>query len=155
CLQRLWEELGELPALFPDGRPLDKKAYPWLLNILVRTHAPRLRSMRSTLTSCQAAISVLLAWGLVPLTIVVLWGRYLRAHDWWVTIIQVIVLALSIGTALGFRRLAAAALRGAERRAFQWRRAWRDARARGLFVSLGAAAVLAILSYGAIEGYNP
>ncbi|MEO6811795.1 MAG: pentapeptide repeat-containing protein, partial [Isosphaeraceae bacterium] len=32
-LQRLWEELADLPAVFPDGRPLDKKAYPWLLNV--------------------------------------------------------------------------------------------------------------------------
>ena len=28
-LQRLWEGLADLPAVFPDGRPLDKRAYPW------------------------------------------------------------------------------------------------------------------------------
>jgi len=30
-LQKLWEELGTLPAIFSDGRPLETKADPWLL----------------------------------------------------------------------------------------------------------------------------
>ncbi len=155
CLQRLWEELGDLPAVFPDGRPLDKKAYPWLLNVLVRTHAPRLRGHRTYLTYCQAFISIFLAWGLVPLTVVALWARYLRAHDWMVTGIHIGLLALAIGAALGFRRLAASSLRGSERKPFQWKRAWRDARSRAFFVGGATIVMLAFLSYGAIEGYNP
>ena len=35
-MQRLWEVLADLPAVLPDGRPLDKTADPWLLNGLVR-----------------------------------------------------------------------------------------------------------------------
>jgi hypothetical protein len=34
-LQRLWSDLASLPAVFPDGVALDRKAYPWLLNGLV------------------------------------------------------------------------------------------------------------------------
>lgn len=34
-LQRLWERLADLPAVFPDGRSLGKRAYPWLLTGLV------------------------------------------------------------------------------------------------------------------------
>ncbi len=41
-LQRLWESLADLPAIFPDGTPLDKKADPWLLIGLVRAHLPLL-----------------------------------------------------------------------------------------------------------------
>ena len=40
-LQKLWEELGSLPAVFPDGRPLHTKVDPWLLNDLVRAHLPQ------------------------------------------------------------------------------------------------------------------
>lgn len=155
CLQRLWEELGDLPAVFPDGRPLDKKAYPWLLNVLVRTHAPRLKGQRTYLTYCQTFISIFLAWGLVPITVVVLWARYLRAHDWLVTSIHIALLAFAFGAALGFRRLAAASLRGSERKPFQWKRAWRDARSRAFFVGGGVVLLLVILSFGAIEGHNP
>ena len=75
-LQRLWEELADLPAVFPDGRTLDKKAYPWLLNALVRSHLPRLRASRTRLSRWQSRFSMVLAWGLVPLTIA-LTGRRL------------------------------------------------------------------------------
>jgi uncharacterized protein YjbI with pentapeptide repeats len=155
CLQRLWEELGELPAVFPDGRALDKKAYPWLLNGIVRMHAPRLKESSSPLALWQARISVLLAWGLVPLTIAVMWVRYLRAHDGWVTGAQVLVLAGTVGVGVGFRRLAAATLRGSERVRFRWNAAWGHARARGWISAGVAAVVLGVLSYGAIEGVNP
>ena len=42
-LQRLWEALAALPAVFPDGRRLDEKSHPWLLTDLVRRHLPRLQ----------------------------------------------------------------------------------------------------------------
>jgi pentapeptide repeat protein len=41
-LQRLWQALSKLPAVFPDGLALDEKAYPWLLTGLVRAHMVRL-----------------------------------------------------------------------------------------------------------------
>ncbi len=155
CLQRLWEEMGELPAVFPDGRPLDRKAYPWLLNILVRVHTPRLRNRRSNLSRWQAGISVLLAWGLVPLTIGLLWARYLRAPDWRTSGAHLASLAVVRGACVGFRRLATATLRGAERRPFLWRRSWHDARVRGVMTAVGTAAILGVLTYGVIEGVNP
>lgn len=155
CLQRLWEEMGELPAVFPDGRALDRKAYPWLLNALVRVHAPRLRQRRSNMTRWQAGISVILAWGLVPLTVILLWARYLRAHDWMTSTSHVAMLALILGACGGFRRLATATLKGAERRPFLWRRAWHDARVRATALAVGSAVVLGILTYGVVEGVNP
>jgi uncharacterized protein YjbI with pentapeptide repeats len=154
-LQRLWEELSELPAVFPDGRALDKKAYPWLLNVLVRAHLPRLREARSHLAKWQARISTLLAWGLVPATLVLAWARYLRAHDWLVTGLHIALLAAAAGAGLAFLRLAASTLRGSERRSFMWKRAWKDARALGAGVTLGTALVLVGLSMGVIEGVYP
>lgn len=154
-LQRLWEELSELPAVFPDGRSLDKKAYPWLLNVLVRAHLPRLRDNRSHLSRWQARISVLLAWGLVPATILLAWARYLRAHDWVTTWLHIGLFAGAVGAGLAFRRLAASTLRGSERRSFMWRRAWKDARALGGLATLGTAVALSLLSFGFIEGIDP
>jgi uncharacterized protein YjbI with pentapeptide repeats len=154
-LQRLWEEMAELPAVFPDGRPLDKKAYPWLLNALVRSHVARLREDRSHLARWQARISVLLAWGLVPLTLLFLWGRYLPGHDWQVTMLHVVLLSAAIGAGAGFLRLAAATLRGSELRPTWRAKAWKDARIRTFLVTAGLAAALTLLSYGAIEGANP
>ncbi len=155
CLQRLWEELAELPAVFPDGRSLDKRAYPWLMNVIVRTHLTRLKHDRSNLSRWQAGISILLAWGLVPLTLVFLWGRYLRSHDWQVTIVHLAMIAAAFGAAVGFLRLAATTLRGSEKRTFLWRKAWKDARGRSVFAGGLAVLLFSAISYGAIEGINP
>ena len=64
-LQKLWEELGSLPAVFPDGRPLHTKVDPWLLYYLVRSHLPKLNVDRPFLPYLQLWISVLLAWWVV------------------------------------------------------------------------------------------
>ncbi len=154
-LQRLWEELAEMPAVFPDGRSVDRRAYPWLMNVLVRAHATRLQGERSPLSRWQARMSIVLAWGLVPMTLVVLWGRYLRAHDWLVTVTHVALVSGAIGAAVGFRSLAARTLRGSERRPFLWRKAWKDSRGRAFLGWAVALTLFAVLSFGAIEGIDP
>lgn len=153
-LQRLWEELADLPAVFPDGKPLDRKAYPWLMNGLVRAHAPRLRKNRTHLSRWQTRISSLLAWGLVPMTLLVLWGRYLRSHDWVVTRMHVALIAITLGMGVGFLRLAGSTLRGSEWFPFLSQRAWKTARAFSGVVAVGTGLVLWLLSFGAIEGVN-
>ena len=155
CLQRLWEELADLPAIFPDGRPLDKKAYPWLMNVVVRAHLPRLRANRSNLSRWQARMSILLAWGMVPMTILILWSRYLRSHDAIGTAIHVVMIAASVAAGTGFLSLAATTLTGSEKRPFLWRKAWGDARARSIGGGIGALILFAVLSYGAIAGVDP
>jgi len=61
-LQKLWEELGSLPAVFTDGRELHKRTDPWLLNDLVRSHFVKLKDGRPFLSYFQSWISVVLAW---------------------------------------------------------------------------------------------
>jgi hypothetical protein len=67
-LIRLWSGLGTLPAFFPDGRSLDEKAYPWPLTSMVHLFVPLLKERRPPLWWLQVAMSVLLAWLLVPIT---------------------------------------------------------------------------------------
>lgn len=154
-LQRLWEELADLPAVFPDGRALDKKAYPWLLNSLINAQFPRLNASRPQLTRWQGRISILLAWGVVPATLLLLWARYLRCHDWLITVEQIVLLSLSLGVGVGLYRLAVATLRGAERRPFAWGRAWKDARTSSLLITSTSALMLSVVTFGSINGVNP
>lgn len=95
-LQRMWEGLAELPAVFPDGRRLDQTAYPWLLSGLVTAHMPRLKDRRPPLSRLQNFISIVLAWWLVPLTLVWFWGRSLPAQDWRITGTLAVLIALTI-----------------------------------------------------------
>jgi hypothetical protein len=44
-LQRLWERLAALPAVFPDGQSIDKKISPWLFTGLVYKHFVHLKKV--------------------------------------------------------------------------------------------------------------
>ncbi len=87
----LWRTLASLPAVFPDGRALDQRVYPWLLNGLVRRHYARLRVNRSISDIVQEWLSMLLAWWVVPITLVAFWARYLVRRD-----VGLLVLALMV-----------------------------------------------------------
>jgi len=96
CMQRLWEGLAELPAIFPDGKPLDKRIYPWLLTGMARAYFSRLKKDRPPFFWLQQLISIALAWGVVPITILFFWATYLPKHHWPGTILHVILLSISI-----------------------------------------------------------
>jgi uncharacterized protein YjbI with pentapeptide repeats len=152
-LQKLWEELGSLPAILPDGRPLHAKIDPWLLNDLVRAHLPKLSADRPFLSYLQLWISVLLAWWVVPVTMFLFWGRYLPRHERTGTTFHVALLAISLAAALRLYRLAVATLRGAERGPFRWRSV--SANRRGYQMAAFAVAVgvlFGIVSWGARWG---
>ncbi len=82
-LQTLWEALADLPAFFPDGRPADKKVYPWLLNGLVRFHFKLLRDdCLPRLAFLKRFIPSLLAWWAVPITLLVFLTQQPIADRW-------------------------------------------------------------------------
>ena len=73
-LQRLWRTLATLPAVFPDGTALDDRTDPWLLTNLVRTDFERLRANAPPLARLENLLSIVLAWWLVPVTLLALVG---------------------------------------------------------------------------------
>lgn len=152
-LQKLWEALASLPAVFPDGRPLQTRADPWLLSDLVRSHVRKLRDARPFLSHLQAWVSVLLAWGTVPATLLLFWARYLPRHDLRWTVFHAILAGVSITGAIFFYRLSTDTLRGAPPAAYDWKAAARKPHtyaAAGLTL-LWSLALMAV-SLGAIHG---
>jgi hypothetical protein len=152
-LQRLWELWAGLPAVFPDGRPLDQKAHPWVLNGMVRAHFKLLQGDRPPFARLQVWLCSLLAWGMVPLTLGLLWARYFTRHDWLGTGIHMGVLVVAIVLTMISYQTARATLRGEERITVLQRGIWTDPR---LYVRLGvimaATCLVFYLSYGAING---
>ncbi len=152
-LQKLWEELGSLPAIFSDGRPLQTKADPWLLSDLVRSHVKWLKSGRPFLSYLQEWVSILVAWWVVPITLLLFWARYLPRHDWIGTAFHIVLAGLSISAAVSLHRLAGDTLSGAERQPFAWKRPGKDSKFwRPIAVAISSAAVLQFLSFAAIAG---
>ncbi|MCP4631652.1 MAG: pentapeptide repeat-containing protein [candidate division Zixibacteria bacterium] len=165
-MKNLWELLAELPAVFPDGRPLDKKAYPWMLIGLVRAHFYRLKDKRPSLSRLQNGISIFLAWWVVPLTLLAFWARYLTAHDWGVTNLHIIVLFLAIGIAVLTYKIMKMSLKGEQwQQLVVWKfKDFKNAlntlklfiRNRGTFrrgiVGFAILLLLIFMSYGSING---
>ena len=114
-LQRLWSDLASLPAVFPDGVPLDRKAYPWLLNGLVRAHFKKLELAQRPLTRVENVVSILLAWWVVPFTLLAFWLRFLPRHDWLGTSLHVVLIAGAAWFGVHSYQLAVQTLRGERR----------------------------------------
>lgn len=148
-LQKLWDQLGALPAVFSDGKQLYEKTDPWLLSDLVRVHAIRPRDRVPLRLRFQAAVSALLTWGLAPLTLLVLWGRYLVRHELAGAAFHLIACTVAITSSIFLYRLAVRTLRGAEHGRFRSRlaSAWVP-----LLTGVMIALLLAAVSLGAIEG---
>jgi uncharacterized protein YjbI with pentapeptide repeats len=162
-LLRLWQALADLPAVFPDGRPLDKRVYPWLLNGLVRSHFVRLKKGRLPLSRLQALVSILLAWWVVPFTIALFWLRYLPRHEWTGTGFHMTFLVLAIVNAVWFQRLAKITLRGQLSEPI-WYMSWRPVESHKevikwsyKHVAIGVVVLLVVfgVSDGAINGTPP
>ena len=95
-LQRLWEALVTLPALFPDGMRLDQKASPWFITGLVCSYFPQLQTQKPAFLRTQKFLSLLLVWWIVPLTLIFIWIGYLKARFWPITCLQLGTIALAI-----------------------------------------------------------
>ena len=162
-LQRLWRTLASLPAVFPDGTALDDRTDPWLLTNLVRADFQRLQQNAPPLTRLENLLAILLAWWLVPLTLLALWARYLPAHYWLGTTWLVALVGITALFGRHSYRLAGATLRGEMPAAAAEdddgrgvpRRAWYEFRQiRSDQLTVGLTAVLIVCSLSAFRD-NP
>lgn len=106
-LQRLWDILAKLPAIFPDGNPLNEKVYPWLLNGLVFKHFELLKTQKKPrLSRIQHYMSIFLAWWTVPLMTILFWWTFLKVHIERISFFHCIVTSIAVFLAFFLRHLA-------------------------------------------------
>jgi uncharacterized protein YjbI with pentapeptide repeats len=98
-LQRLWDAVLELPSIFPDGSSLDEHK-PWIITGLLRAHFRWLNQDAPSTRFIEKAISMLLAYWIVPITILCFWGRYLTQQDMHGTLLHVLLFAAATGVAV-------------------------------------------------------
>jgi hypothetical protein len=103
----------------------------------------------------QDLIIILLAWWVVPLTMIYFWLRYIPGHDWIGTCLHIGLIAGSFAFLIIFYRICALTLQGNEQVVFKFKEFWRDRR---FFLGRSVAIVtilFSLLSYGTIEGVRP
>lgn len=144
-LQRLWDELAALPAVFPDGCSLDKKVYPWLLNCLVCSHLKRLPDDHQLLYKLRKVLLTFLAWIVVPLILIVIWWRYLDRHEWLGTLLHIGTVIFSLFLLSIFTRLPNITFEKTGENLYT---------AKGILIPITVGIILLILSFGSIESVD-
>ncbi|MGA8809567.1 MAG: pentapeptide repeat-containing protein [Thermoanaerobaculia bacterium] len=139
----LWQEVAEVPAIFPDGRSISQKIHPWLLAVLVSSLMPA-RPNDRTPRFLAAVISHVLTWWLFPVTLAIFWLRYLPRHDLIGSSVQAGLLGLASFLGIWSQQRALRLLSRERRSSIA------AAAAVGLTVFAGCLTV----SYGAITGVN-
>ncbi|HKV26966.1 MAG TPA: pentapeptide repeat-containing protein [Candidatus Acidoferrales bacterium] len=151
-LQRLWDALGELPAVFPDGRRLAEYV-PASVIALAPARLDELDTERASLRFLQRVISKLMAYWMIPASLVLLWARYLTEQDLRGSLLQIFFILLAAamsGFLPGNASSIFASMRSDSNEARQFAKPWQS----GPFTTatLIACVLLLALSLGAILG---
>jgi uncharacterized protein YjbI with pentapeptide repeats len=104
-VQRLWDGIAQLPAIFPDGRRLDA-CLPWFARWSARSHFKWLRVSLSPLAFLEAAFAIILLYWIAPVTVVLFWGRYMTLEDLRGTTLHIFLVVGAITAAMNFPRMA-------------------------------------------------
>lgn len=151
-LLRLWERMADLPAVFPDGQPLDRKD-AWLLAGLARDQFQWPGDERLPPSLLELALLVGAAYWVVPFVLLLFWGRYLTRLDLQGSVFESGVLVAAVFLAAFLPRRILIVPRGAgpksDRPDASTGRTWLVWKA-GCVVVLGI--LLCLLSFGAIYG---
>src|SRR5579871_4649289 len=151
-MQRLWDGVAQLPAIFPDGSKLDAHL-PWFARWSARRHFQWLRKTQSPLAFLEAAFAILMLYWIAPATIVLFWGRYMTLEDLRGTALHVLLIVAAVTAALNFPRLAGKAFSGGVPPSANVTAA-RRANRKNFFLALPVAigSLLFLLSVGTILG---
>jgi uncharacterized protein YjbI with pentapeptide repeats len=97
-LQRLWDSVVELPAIFPDGHTLGDSG-PGIISGLLRTHFRWMNPDLSSTRLVEKSASMAAAYWIVPVTLLLYWTRYLTRQEIHGTILQALLTTVAAGMA--------------------------------------------------------
>jgi uncharacterized protein YjbI with pentapeptide repeats len=120
-LQECWKSFSQCPAFFPDGKSLDEKVYPWIIEGLLRKNFSLLKVKTHFFTWLKVKIFKVLAWYLVPITIFLFWERYLSSREKFGTILLSSLLICTILFGVYSYRMAISTLKHNPSTIFNWK----------------------------------
>jgi uncharacterized protein YjbI with pentapeptide repeats len=98
-LQKVWDAVLELPAVFPDGRELSDQQSGIVLALL-RAHFRWIDQEGSSTRAVEKGVSTMLAYWTVPATLLLFWARYLTRQEVRGTILHILLAVVATGVAL-------------------------------------------------------
>jgi uncharacterized protein YjbI with pentapeptide repeats len=97
-LQRLWDSVEELPAIFPDGRTLGDDQ-PGVVTGLLRAHFRWMNPEPSSSHFAERNLWQLAAYWVAPVTLLLFWARYLTRQEIHGTLLQALTVVVATGIA--------------------------------------------------------
>src|SRR4029077_8484609 len=94
----IWWISVAFPSVITDGQTMEKDG-AWYLMGLVRRHFRGSRDTRSPLSLLEASLAALLAYWIVPATLLFFWVRYLVRQDLRGTLLQVVLVMAAVAVA--------------------------------------------------------
>jgi len=149
-LLRVWASMAALPAVFQDGQTVEREG-PWYLMGLVRRHFRWLRDAKTAVSLLENVIATILAYWVVPVTIALVWMRYLVRQDLRGSALHVLFFVLSVSVATGLPAVVSRVVRPGEIRRPNSKSVLRLA-FMTLRIPIAAGLVLLTLSLGVIWG---
>jgi uncharacterized protein YjbI with pentapeptide repeats len=98
-LQKVWDAVLELPAVFPDGRALGDRESGVVL-ALMRAHFHWVDHDGSSTRAVEKGVASTLAYWTVPVTLLLFWARYLTRQEVRGTILHALLVMVATGVAV-------------------------------------------------------
>ena len=144
CLQKLWDAMEELPAVFPDGRRLSECVPASMMAL-----APR--SLRETepeqrkFQHLRRTLWHLAGYWIVPATLVLVWARYLSEQDWRGSLLQIFFILAAAAMSGFLPRNEASMFAAAEPNERPQKKLWDSWRVGGLSMATSAGCMLLVI----------
>ena len=97
-LQQVWASVMVLPAVFPDGEVLGEHE-PAIVRSLLRAHFRWMSPDPAQAGFAERAGAMLLAYWMLPLTLMLFWARYLTRQEMHGSLLQAALFATAAGLA--------------------------------------------------------
>jgi uncharacterized protein YjbI with pentapeptide repeats len=98
-LQKVWDAVLELPAIFPDGRALGDRESGVVLALL-RAHFRWIDQDATSTRVVEKGVSIVFAYWMVPATLLLFWARYLTRQEVRGTILHALLVVVATGVAV-------------------------------------------------------
>lgn len=151
CLQKLWDAMEELPAVFPDGRRI-AECIPASMMALAPRSLREAEQEGSKFLVFRRVLWHLAGYWIVPTTLVLVWARYLTEQDWRGSLLQ-IFFVLAAAAMSGFLPRSEAAMFAAAEPKERAKKIWDSWHVGGLTMATSAGCLfLVILTLGTTLG---